>query len=84
MLDPIPPFTSENHRLRLVGLVAPLIAVFILIPGYWISKAAGLILGAGFFGQPLLSKVYEGLNLQRFNLTKCAHLLLSAPNRSLC
>ncbi|KAH6693950.1 hypothetical protein F5X68DRAFT_267260 [Plectosphaerella plurivora] len=84
MLDPIPPFTGRNHRLRLVALVAPLIVSFVLVPGYLISKVAGFTIGFGVFGQPLIARIYEGLNLQQYNLNKSqsdigSTLLLGVP-----
>lgn len=61
-LSPTPPFPEETYRLRLAGLVVPLLAVSIFVTSYMFTKGATFGVGFGFFGDPVITPGVKWLN----------------------
>ncbi|GAB7348935.1 hypothetical protein MBLNU459_g7621t1 [Dothideomycetes sp. NU459] len=61
-LSPTPPFPQETYRLRLAGLVVPLLAVSIFVSSYMFTKGAMFGVGFGFFGDPIITPGIKWLN----------------------
>jgi len=61
-LSPTPPFPREAARLRLAAVVAPAVAISLLTTSAMFMKINMLIMGAGFFGDPLIWRGLDWLN----------------------
>jgi hypothetical protein len=61
-LSPTPPFPRNTYRLRLAGLVVPLLAVSIFTTSYMFLKSVTFGAGFGFFGEPVVSPAVKWLN----------------------
>ncbi|KAI9801859.1 MAG: hypothetical protein M1833_002173 [Piccolia ochrophora] len=61
-LSPTPPFPQDLARLRLAGVLVPVLGVGILTSSYAFVKITTFISGAGFFGDPLLIRGIDLLN----------------------
>lgn len=61
-LSPTPPFARDIYRLRLAGLVMPLLAASIFITSYAFVKATWFGVGFGFFGDPVIQPGLQWLN----------------------
>ncbi|KAK4119105.1 hypothetical protein N657DRAFT_318464 [Parathielavia appendiculata] len=84
VLDPTPPFPRETHRVRLAGLLSPMLAVSLLFSGAKIIKATTFIFGVIFFGDPLIRRTVGWLDRWHPGWTQLlrleAHLLRGVPN----
>ncbi|KAI9674199.1 MAG: hypothetical protein M1817_002017 [Caeruleum heppii] len=61
-LSPTPPFPRDGPRLRLAALVAPLVAVSLVVDSAMFMKGTTFGVGFGFFGDPVLSRGFAWLN----------------------
>ncbi|KAI3319807.1 hypothetical protein HD806DRAFT_538776 [Xylariaceae sp. AK1471] len=61
-LSPTPPFPQETYRIRLAGLVAPLLIVSVFVTSYMFVKGATFGVGFGFFGDPIITPGLRFLN----------------------
>lgn len=61
-LSPTPPFPHDLYRLRLAGVIVPLLAGSFFVSSYMIVKGAGFGVGFGFFGDPIISRGLDFLN----------------------
>ncbi|KAH6623155.1 hypothetical protein F5144DRAFT_550738 [Chaetomium tenue] len=62
-LSPIPLFPSEIYRLRLITILLPLLAGFsFVVTPYRLVKSLSFLIGALFFGDPILSRGFDWLN----------------------
>jgi len=61
-LSPTPPFPHDAHRLRLAGLVIPMLFTSMFVSSYMFMKGATFGAGFGFFGDPVISRGLELLN----------------------
>ena len=59
-LSPTKPFPQEGPRIKLAGVLAPVLLVSLFTSSYMVTKMTGLIVGFGFFGDPL---IWRGLDL---------------------
>ena len=73
-LSPTPPFPKDNYRLRLVGLVVPLLGVSIFVTSYMFMKGVTFGIGFGFFGDPVISRGLAWLNRKFPNWQKLLEL----------
>lgn len=55
-LSPTPPFPEDPARLRLAGVVIPLLAASFFITAYMFTKAMMFGVGFGFFGDPAIQR----------------------------
>jgi len=55
-LSPTPPFPKETHRMRLAGVIVPILGVSFFVTSYMFTKAATFGMGFGFFGDPVISR----------------------------
>ncbi|KAI0150823.1 hypothetical protein GGR57DRAFT_471667 [Xylariaceae sp. FL1272] len=63
-LSPTPPFPQNTYRLRLAGLVAPMLLLSLFLTSYMFMKGVTFGAGFGFFGQPLITRGLIFLNRQ--------------------
>ncbi|KAJ2906953.1 uncharacterized protein MKZ38_009816 [Zalerion maritima] len=61
-LSPTPPFPLLPSRLRIATLILPLLPVSLFTSSYMFTKATTFILGAAFFGDPILQRGLSLLN----------------------
>lgn len=61
-LSPTRPFPLEAPRLRLAGLVVPVLATGIFVTSYMFTKGVAFGIGFGFFGQPVIKRGIDMLN----------------------
>lgn len=61
-LSPTPPFPKDVARLRLAGVVVPLLAISIFTTSYAFTKAMTFGVGFGFFGDPVIQRGLAWLN----------------------
>ncbi|KAF4552227.1 Hypothetical protein D9617_10g072070 [Elsinoe fawcettii] len=61
-LSPTKPFPQDLYRLRLAGLVVPLLGISIVVTSYMFTKGLTFGVGAGFFGDPVLIPAVQFLN----------------------
>ena len=59
-LSPTSPFPQEAPRLRLAGILIPIVAVTLFTSAAMFMKATYAVVGFGFFGDPL---IWRGLDL---------------------
>ena len=69
-LSPTPPFPKDIYRLRLAGLVVPLLATSIFITSYMFMKGLTFGVGFAFFGDPIIQPGLELLNTKFPNWQK--------------
>jgi len=55
-LSPTPPFPHNAYRLRLAGLILPLLGISVFISSYMLIKGVTFGIGFGFFGDPIISR----------------------------
>jgi hypothetical protein len=72
MLVPSPPFHSEGYQLRLASYLAPLVIASIFLTQDFVLRATTFAVGVGFFGKPIISRIYCFANRQ--DLTRNFHL----------
>ncbi|KAF2865899.1 hypothetical protein BDV95DRAFT_672242 [Massariosphaeria phaeospora] len=73
-LSPTPPFPRDSHRLRLAGLVLPLVLASVFVTSYMFMKGVTFGVGFGFFGDPIISRGLELLNRKFPNWQKLLEL----------
>ena len=61
-LSPTPPFPKHVYRLRLAGLVIPVLCASLIITSYMLVKGITFGVGFGFFGDPIISRGLAWLN----------------------
>ena len=61
-LSPISPFPKEKPRLKLAACLAPVLLISIFTSSYMFMKMNGLLVGFGFFGDPLIWRTLSYLN----------------------
>ncbi|TGJ83739.1 hypothetical protein E0Z10_g5049 [Xylaria hypoxylon] len=61
-LSPTSPFPQETYRIRLAGLIAPLLLVSLFTTSYMLVKGASFGVGFGFFGDPIITLGLRWLN----------------------
>lgn len=61
-LSPTPPFPQDVARLRIAGLIVPLLAASIFITPYMVVKGMTFGIGFGFFGDPVITPGLQWLN----------------------
>jgi hypothetical protein len=61
-LSPTPPFPRNRYRLRLAGLVLPMLIGSFFVNSYMIMKGTGFAMGFGFFGDPIIQRGIVWLN----------------------
>jgi len=61
-LSPTPPFPKNTARLKLAGLLVPILILSAFVNVYIVTKAAQFFIGAGFFGDPLMQRGLAWLN----------------------
>ncbi|CAJ2508505.1 Uu.00g135310.m01.CDS01 [Anthostomella pinea] len=61
-LSPTAPFPQDLYRLRLAGLVVPLLLVSFFVSSYMFMKGVTFGAGFGFFGDPVITRGLEWLN----------------------
>jgi len=61
-LSPTKPFPQDLYRLRLAGLVVPLLAISFFVTSYMFIKGVMFGVGFGFFGDPITLPAIRWLN----------------------
>ncbi|KAI0776352.1 hypothetical protein BD413DRAFT_602751 [Trametes elegans] len=61
-IEPVPPFPKYSARLRLAGVLAPILLVSLFVPAALVVRGATFGIGVGFFGQPIISRVTHQIN----------------------
>jgi hypothetical protein len=61
-LSPTPPFPKNTYRIRLAGLITPMLLVSIFVTSYMFMKGVTFGVGFGFFGDPIISRGLTWLN----------------------
>lgn len=61
-LSPTPPFPRDVYRLRLAGVVVPLLGISIFVTSYMFMKSVTFGVGFGFFGDPIITPGLQWLN----------------------
>jgi len=61
-LSPTPPFPQDGPRLKLAGVLVPILLASVFTNSYMFMKMNGLFLGFGFFGDPLIWRGLSYLN----------------------
>jgi len=69
-LSPTPPFPQDTYRIRLAGLIAPLLIVSVITTSYLFVKGATFGVGVGFFGDPIITPGLRWLNARYPNWQK--------------
>jgi hypothetical protein len=73
-LSPTAPFPKNTHRLRLAGLVLPMLLVSLFVTSYMFMKGVTFGVGFGFFGDPIISRGIVLLNQKFPNWQKLLEL----------
>ncbi|KAH9847923.1 hypothetical protein C2E23DRAFT_846279 [Lenzites betulinus] len=55
-IEPVPPFPKYAARFRLAGVLIPLLLAALFVPAAVVVHGTTFALGAGFFGQPIISR----------------------------
>ncbi|TRX90568.1 hypothetical protein FHL15_008541 [Xylaria flabelliformis] len=63
-LSPTAPFPQNTYRIRLAGLIAPLLLVSLFATSYAFVKGATFGMGFAFFGDPIITPGLRWLNRQ--------------------
>ncbi|WQF86745.1 hypothetical protein CDEST_11759 [Colletotrichum destructivum] len=66
ILVPTPPFDRQEHQRRLAAYIAPLAMASILLSRDFVISSATFAIGVGIFGDPLLTRGYHYLNINRW------------------
>ncbi|RPA93927.1 hypothetical protein L873DRAFT_1703435 [Choiromyces venosus 120613-1] len=61
-LSPTSPFPKHKPRLKIAGLVAPMLLTSLFVDAYMFTKASSFITGIVFFGDPIISRIVPWLN----------------------
>ncbi|RWA06093.1 hypothetical protein EKO27_g9008, partial [Xylaria grammica] len=61
-LSPTSPFPQDTYRIRLAGLIVPLLIVSLFTTSYMFVKGASFGAGFGFFGDPIITRGLRWLN----------------------
>ncbi|WPH02793.1 Hypothetical protein R9X50_00566100 [Acrodontium crateriforme] len=61
-LSPTPPFPQDVARLRLAGVIVPLLAISLVTTSYAFCKTTTFGIGFGFFGDPIIQRGLAWLN----------------------
>jgi hypothetical protein len=61
-LSPTAPFPKETPRLKLAGVLLPLLLISMFTNSYMFMKANGFFVGFGFFGDPIIWRGLSYLN----------------------
>ncbi|KAI0418262.1 hypothetical protein F5X98DRAFT_386477 [Xylaria grammica] len=61
-LSPTSPFPQDTYRIRLAGLIVPLLIVSLFTTSYMFVKGASFGAGFGFFGDPIITPGLRWLN----------------------
>jgi hypothetical protein len=61
-LSPTPPFPKNAYRLRLAGLVLPMLLISAFVTSYMFMKGVTFGIGFGLFGDPVISRGISLLN----------------------
>ncbi|KAI0363304.1 hypothetical protein BV20DRAFT_958556 [Pilatotrama ljubarskyi] len=56
-IEPVPPFPKYTARLRLAGVLVPILFASFFVPAALVVRGTTFAIGAGFFGQPIISRV---------------------------
>lgn len=73
-LSPTAPFPRNTHRLRLAGLVLPMLLASLFVTSYMFMKGVTFGIGFGFFGDPVISRGIVLLNQKFPNWQKLLEL----------
>jgi hypothetical protein len=73
-LSPTPPFPQNRYRIRLAGLVLPLLLASFFISAYMVVKGTLFGIGFGFFGDPIITPGIRLLNEKFPNWQKMLEL----------
>lgn len=73
-LSPTPPFPRDVYRLRLAGLVLPMLIGSLFVTNYMLVKGITFGAGFGFFGDPVIQKGLAWLNSSFPNWQKLLEL----------
>ncbi|KAH8597295.1 hypothetical protein B0O99DRAFT_508417 [Bisporella sp. PMI_857] len=69
-LSPTAPFPKEKPRLKLAAVLAPILLVSLFTTSYMFYKMNGLLIGFGFFADPLIWRGLSSLNRRYPNWQK--------------
>ncbi|KAF2135300.1 uncharacterized protein K452DRAFT_323134 [Aplosporella prunicola CBS 121167] len=69
-LSPTPPFPRDAYRLRLAGVVAPILLISLFVSSYMFMKGVTFGAGFGFFGDPVIQRGLVWLNREFPNWQK--------------
>ncbi|KAI9069704.1 hypothetical protein FKP32DRAFT_1586683 [Trametes sanguinea] len=61
-IEPVPPFPKYEARLRLAGVLAPLLVASVFVPAAVVVRGTTFGIGVGFFGQPIISRLASQVN----------------------
>ncbi|TGZ81705.1 hypothetical protein EX30DRAFT_395486 [Ascodesmis nigricans] len=61
-LSPTRPFPQHRSRLKLAGVLTPVLLISLFLSPYMVIKGTTFILGVAFFGDPLFIRGYHWLN----------------------
>ncbi|KAI8980639.1 hypothetical protein BD414DRAFT_516358 [Trametes punicea] len=61
-IEPVPPFPKYTARLRLAGVLLPLLLTSLVVPAALIVRSTTFTTGVIFFGQPIISRVVHHVN----------------------
>ena len=73
-LSPTPPFPRDVYRLRLAGLIVPLLLASFFISSYMFVKSITFGVGFGFFGDPIIMRGLHLINTKFPNWQKLLEL----------
>ncbi|KAI1810650.1 hypothetical protein GGS20DRAFT_164396 [Poronia punctata] len=73
-LSPTPPFPPDIYRIRLAGLIAPLLLTSLFVTSYLFVKGATFTFGLLFFGDPVLTPAFHWLNMTYPNWQRALEL----------
>ncbi|KAG9244413.1 hypothetical protein BJ878DRAFT_506437 [Calycina marina] len=73
-LSPTAPFPKEKPRLKLAGVLAPILLLSVFTSSYMFVKMNGLFIGFGFFADPLIWRAASYLNREFPNWQKLLEL----------
>jgi len=61
-LSPTPPFPRDRYRLRLAGILLPMLIASVFTSSYMVVKGTTFGIGFGFFGDPIITPGVKWLN----------------------
>lgn len=80
-LSPTPPFPQNTARLRLVSVLVPILGVAVALGSYAFVKGVSFLVGAVFFGDPLIKRGLDWLNRNIPDWPKYLELRRQVPTR---